>query len=149
MEPFSNNYYRLFANYAESYWLDTTKLKVEAREGSWVEYEIWIFVGYKDTGKRKRILNRQKYKLPVNGYENLGTSLKNFLFLFNRDTHEVRFAVRGYTDYSHFGSILDCQKCASVLWSSVAPGSLRENLFKSITKYVLEKGMNPEDADKR
>ncbi len=141
MEEFYNKYYRLFANYAESYWLDTTKFKVTSRESPWVEYEVWIFVGYKDTGRRRRILNRQKYKLPINGYENLGTSLKHFLFRFNLSTYEVKCAVKGYTDYSDYGVILDFQRSDNLCWSTVIPGSMRDILFKNITKYVVKKGI--------
>ena len=140
MEEFYKKYYRLFANYAESYWLDTTKLKVTAIKQTWVEYDAWIFVGYKDTGRRKRIINRQKYKLSTNGYEHLGTSLKHFLFQFNRSTHEVKCAVIGYTDYTDFGLVLDCQKSSNMCWSTVTCGSIRDNIFKGITKYVVEKG---------
>ena len=142
MEEFYKKYYRLFANYAESYWLDTTKLKVTAKEQPLVEYDVWVFVGYKDTGRRKRIINRQKYKLPTNGYENLGTSLKHFLFQFNLSTHEVKCAVKGYTDYTDYGLILDFQQSENMCWSKVDSGGIRDNIFKSITKYVVEKGIN-------
>ena len=143
MEQFINRYYRLLSNYAESYWLDTTKFKVVAKDEPWVEYEAWVFVGYKDTGKRKRIINRNKYKLPTEGYENLGTSLKHFLYHFNLSTHEVKFASMGYTDYSDYGVVLDFQKSEMPSWSEVLPGSIRDNIFKSITKYVVEKGIRP------
>ncbi|MGE4589231.1 MAG: hypothetical protein AB7E34_06605 [Acidaminococcaceae bacterium] len=142
MEEFYKKYYRLFANYAESYWLDTTRLKVTAKEQSWVEYEAWVFVGYKDTGRRKRIMNRQKYKLSTNGYENLGTSLKHFIFKFNISTHEVKCAIKGYTDYTDFGIILDFQQGENTCWSQLIPGSIRDSIFKSITRYVLEKGIS-------
>ena len=143
VERFYNKYYRLFANFAESYWLDTTNLQVISKENPWVEYEVRVFVGYKDTGRRKRILNRQKYKLPTNGYEHLGTSLKHFLYRFNLNTHEVKFAVKGYTDYTDFGVILDFQESDNLSWCAVIPGSIRDNIFKGITKYVLEKGISP------
>ena len=115
---------------------------VTAKEQPWVEYEAWIFVGYKDTGRRKRIINRQKYKLPTNGYENLGTSLKHFIFRFNLSTHEIKCAVKGYTDYTDYGLILDSQQSENMCWSMVIPGSIRDNIFKNITKYVVEKGIN-------
>jgi hypothetical protein len=53
----------------------------------------------------------------------------------------VKCAVKGYTDYTDYGLILDFQQSENMCWSKVDSGSIRDNIFKSITKYVVEKGI--------
>lgn len=87
--------------------------------------KIWIKGIYSTDGKRERIQERTKGKLPLENYDKLNYAME--LQEINCGKREYR--VMAYTDYSSDGSILNkfiVEQQSSVGWEPIPPDSMGE-----------------------
>lgn len=133
-----DRYQWMFSNDLNGYFFDTKTIKYDynsyTQKVDKNTIDVWIKTVFTEAGVQDIIKQREKYRLPVQGFENTGFSLEHFLFSRDNKICDIEFIY-----YSKSGDIIENYTFPTRKWISIVPGTIAEEWHNEVWMYSSDK----------